>query len=164
MTVARTCYRRVPVVRDVTETHMVSEVQTRMVPVVHWRIVTEQKTEQVPVTVCRMVNQLIYVKVPRMVVHCEPKQLIYKTAVMTCEEVPVTVYRPVTRMVPVVFSSAQSLPSAQSSLGPSGQSGAFTPQTTTPPEKQKAVPEGGDVPEKPKTPASPSPPVPRPTI
>ena len=46
MTVARTCYKRVPVVREVTETHMVAEVQTRMVPVVHWRMVTEQKTEQ----------------------------------------------------------------------------------------------------------------------
>ena len=80
-----------------------------MVPVVRWHMVTEQKTEQVPVTVCRMVNQVIYVKVPRMVIHCEPKQLIYKTAVLTCEEVPVTVYRPVTRMVPVVFSSGQSL-------------------------------------------------------
>ena len=115
MTVARTCYKCVPVVREVTETHMVTETQTQMVPVVRWHMVTEQKTEIVPVTVCRMVNQLIYVKVPRMVIHCEPKQLIYKTAVLSCEEVPVTVYRPVTRMVPVVFSTPRHSPAPRTS-------------------------------------------------
>ena len=146
MTVARTCYKRVPVVRDVTETHMVTEVQTRMVPLVRWHMVREQKTENVPVTVCRMVNQVIRVKVPRLVVHCEAKQLQYKTAVLTCEEVPVTVYRPVTRMVPVVVPSAQSLPSSQDVPGPSREPGAFPPRTTPPPADRTARPEGDPVP------------------
>ena len=163
MTVARTCYRRVPVVREVTETHMVSEVQTRMVPVVRWRMVTEQKTEQVPVTVCRMVNQVIHVKVPRMVIHCEPKQQVYKTAVVTCEEVPVTVYRPVTRMVPVVVPSAQSLPSAQRLPGPSEKPGAFAPPPAPPPAVERAKPEGDSAPDPKKPKAPPGPPTARST-
>ncbi len=124
-TVARTRYKRVPVQREVTETRMVTEIQTRMVPVVRWRTVTEQTVEKVPVTICRMVNQQVRVKVPRLVFRCVPKTLVYKTAVLTCEQIPVTVQRPVVRMVPVVEPSPQAMPTSQEGAGPSGQAGVF---------------------------------------
>ena len=113
MTLARTCYKRVPVVREVTETCMVTEVHSQMVPQVHWRTVSEQRIEKVPVTTCRMVSETVRVRVPRMVFNCVPKTLVYKTAVLTCEEIPVTVYRPVVKMVPVVVPSAQVTPTSQ---------------------------------------------------
>ena len=94
--------------REVTETHVVTEVQTRMVPVVHWRLVPEQRIEKYPVTVCRMINETVRVRVPRLVFSCKPKTLVYKTAVLSCEEIPVTVYRPVMKMVPVVSPTLQS--------------------------------------------------------
>jgi len=106
-TLARTCYKCVPVVREVTETHMVTEVQTRIIPVVHWRLVPEQRIEKYPVTICRMVNETVRVRVPRLVFSCKPKTLVYKTAVLSCDEIPVTVYRPVMKMVPVVAPSLQ---------------------------------------------------------
>lgn len=112
-TVARTCYRRVPVVREVTETQMVSEIQTQMVPVTCWRLVPEQRPETVPVTTCRMVSEVVRVRVPRLVVKCVPETHVYRRAVLTCEEIPVTVYRPVVRMVPVVQGSSQVVPTAQ---------------------------------------------------
>jgi hypothetical protein len=128
-TVARTCYRRVPVVREVTETRMVSEVQTRMVPVTHWRMVPEERVEKVPVTTYRMVPHTVRVRVPRLVFKCVPKTLVYKQAVVTCEEIPVTVYRPVMKMVPVIAPSPLVLPSLQGTTTPvpSGQVGAITP-------------------------------------
>lgn len=128
-TLARTCYKCIPVVREVTETHMVTEVQTRMVPVVHWRLVPEQRIEKYPVTVCRMVNETVRVRVPRLVFSCKPKTLVYKTAVLSCEEIPVTVYRPVMKMVPVVSPTLQS--------GTSEVEVGSTPQASikTPPAK-----------------------------
>lgn len=116
-TVARTCYRRVPVVREVNETHMVTEIQSQMVPVVRWRLIPEQRLERVPVTTCRLVNETVRVRVPRLVFRCVPKTLVYKTAVLSCEEIPVTVYRPVVKMVPVVQPSPQLTPSMQSQAG-----------------------------------------------
>lgn len=129
-TVARTCYVRVPVVREVTETCMVTEVQNRMVPVVHWHMVPEQRVEKYPVTVARMVNETVRVRVPRMVTRCVPKTLVYKTAVVTCEEIPVTVYRPVVKMVPVVAPCPQAVPTPQAIPAPSGQLGATAPRPT----------------------------------
>ena len=67
---------------------MVTEVHTQMVPVVHWRTVAEQRVEKVPVTTCRMVSETVRVRVPRLVFRCVPKTLVYKTAVLTCEEIP----------------------------------------------------------------------------
>ncbi len=116
-TVARTCYRRVPVVREVIETQMVTEVQSRLVPVVRWRLVAEQRLERVPVTTCRLESETVRVRVPRLVFKCVPKTLVYKTAVLSCEEIPVTVYRPVVKMVPVVEPSSQLTPSLQSQSG-----------------------------------------------
>ncbi len=112
-TVVRICTKRVPVVREVTETHYVAEIQNQMVPVVHWRTVTEQKLQKVPVTTCRTVNEVVRVKVPRLVFRSEPKTVVYKKAVLSCTEIPVTVYRPVVRMVPVIEPSLQSMPSLQ---------------------------------------------------
>ena len=58
-------------------------------------------------TTCRMVNEVVRVQVPRLVFRSEPKTVVYKTAVLTCKEIPVTVYRPVVKMVPVVVPSLQ---------------------------------------------------------
>jgi hypothetical protein len=139
-TVARTCYKKVPVVREVSETCMVTEIVNQMVPVVHWRMVPEQRLEKVPVTVCRIVNQVVRVRVPRMVCRSVPKTLVYKTAVLTCEEIPVTVYRPVTRMVPVVLPCPQVMPTAQVDTGlPSGQIEAAPSIAAPPPKPEKAV-------------------------
>lgn len=112
-TVARTCYRTVPVVREVAETHMVAEVHSQMVPTVRWRMVPEQRVEKVPVTIRRLVPDVVAFRVPRLVVKCEPRTVVYKQAVLTCEQVPVTVYRPEIRMVPVVAPSPQIVPSSQ---------------------------------------------------
>lgn len=139
-TVARTCYRRVPVVREVTETCMVTEVRTQMVPVVHWRMVPEKRIEPCPVTVVRMVNDTVRVRVPRMVVRCVPKTLVYKKAVLTCDEIPVTVYRPVVKMVPVVAPCPQAVPTPQGGPAATGQLGAKAPETA--PVRQCNLPEG----------------------
>jgi hypothetical protein len=121
--VARTCYKRVPVVREVTRTNLVTEIHTQMVPTVRWRTVAEQKVERVPVTSCRIVNDVVRIKVPRLVFRYEPKTFVYKTAVLTCEEIPVTVYRPVVKMVPVVEPSPQAMPTSQASANASDQAG-----------------------------------------
>lgn len=151
-TVARTCYVRVPVVREVTETCMVTEVQNRMVPVVHWRMVPEQRFEKYPVTVVRMVNDTGRVRVPRMVTRRMPKTLVYKTAVVTCEDIPVTVYRPVSKMVPVVAPCPQAVPAPQGIPEPSGQLGATTARPTSGLHPPVAA-EGGRA-EKPAVPSS----------
>src|SRR4051812_19044142 len=117
-TVARTCYKKVPVTREVCETKVVPEVKTQLVPVAHWRLVPEQVVERVPMTVCHLEHDVITIKVPRQVIKHEPKVLVYKKAVMTVEEYPVTVYRPVVKRVPVVGPSSQS-PSGQ--LEPPGR-------------------------------------------
>jgi hypothetical protein len=126
-TLARTRYKRVPVQREITETRMVSEVSTQMVPVVHWRMVYEQRIDKVPVTICRMVNQDVRVKVPRLVFRSVPKTLVYKTAVLKCQEIPVTVLRPVIRMVPVAQPTPQVAPSAQEGASPSTQASVLRP-------------------------------------
>jgi hypothetical protein len=138
-TMARTCYKQVPVVREVTETHIVTEVHSQMVPVVHWRTVAEQRVEKVPVTTCRMVNETVRVRVPRLVFRCVPKTLVYKTAVLTCEEIPVTVYRPVVKMVPVVVPSSQVMPTSQSvAATPSAQAEALSPVSPPTPKPEDA--------------------------
>jgi hypothetical protein len=116
------------VVREVTETHVVTEVQTRMVPVVHWRLVPEQRVETYPVTVCRMINDTVRVRVPRLVFSSKPKTLVYKKAVLSCDEIPVTVYKPVMKMVPVVSPSLQS---GLLGTGAPGVEVGSTPQAST---------------------------------
>jgi hypothetical protein len=112
-TQVRICTKRVPVTREVTETHFVTEIHTQMVPVVHWRTVTEQKIQKVPVTTCRTVPDVVRVKVPRLVCRSEPKTVVYKKAILSCTEGPVTVYRPVLKLVPAIEPSLQSIPSPQ---------------------------------------------------
>jgi hypothetical protein len=110
--------------RRVTATHCVIEVHTQMVPVVRWRMVAEQRVEKVPVTTSSTVNEVFRTKVPRLVFRNEPKTLVYKTAVVTCQEIPVTVYRPVVKMVPVVEATPQALPTSQGgAASPSEQVG-----------------------------------------
>jgi hypothetical protein len=147
-TLARTCYRLVPVVREVTETTMVSEVQTQMVPVVHCRMVPEQRSEQVPVVTRKMKTEDIHFKVPMITSKRVPKTLVWKTAVVSCVEVPVTVYRPVMKMVPVypcdVEASPQAVPAPQTQASP------FREEPALPPPGPKPVPPEGTSPEKPK--------------
>jgi hypothetical protein len=112
-TITRTCYKRVPVVRAVTETQMVAEVHSQMVPVVTWRTVSEQQIQKVPVTTSRLEEQVVRFRVPKLVFRQVPKKLVYKTAVLNCQEIPVTVYQAVTKMVPVVEPSPQVTPAPQ---------------------------------------------------
>jgi hypothetical protein len=122
ITVAQTCYTPVPVVRDVIETSYVPEVQTRQIPVTHCRIVCEVKVENVPITHCRIVKEVVTEKVPFTTFHCEPKQVTRQVPVPVCETVPVTCYRPVTRMVPCGPPAvAASYPTPTAQAAPSGQ-------------------------------------------
>jgi hypothetical protein len=70
-----------------------------------------------------MVNEVVRIRVPRLVVECEPTTLVYKRAVLTCEEIPVTVYRPVVKVVPVVQPCPQIMPSSQGKVTTSGLTG-----------------------------------------
>jgi hypothetical protein len=75
----------------------------------------------VPVTTCRVESDVVRIRVPRLVFRSEPKTLQYKKAVLTCEEIPVTVYRPVLKMVPAVESSPQAMPTEQAPTSSSDQ-------------------------------------------
>ena len=101
-TVAQTCYTPVPVVRDVVETRMVPEVQTRQVPVTRCSIVREQKVVEVPVFHTRIVQEVVTERIPHVTVRCVPKTVTRRIPFPVCETVEVTCYRPVTRVVPVV--------------------------------------------------------------
>lgn len=100
-TVTRTCYTPVPVTRDVVETQMVAETQSRQVPVTSCRLVCEEKVDNVPVTRCRMVTECRTVQVPVTTFRCVPKTITKMVPVKRKECVPVTCYRKVKRMVPV---------------------------------------------------------------
>ena len=84
--------------------------------------VAEKTVEMVPVTTCRVVSDVVRIKVPRLVFRTVPKTLVYKKAVASCEEIPVTVYQPVFKMVPAVEPSPQGMPSSQAAKIPSNQS------------------------------------------
>ena len=161
-TVARTCYKKVPVTREVCETQLVPEVKTQLVPVAHWRLVPEQVIERVPVTVCHMERDVITIKMPRLVIKHVPKVLIYKKAAMIVEEYPVTVYRPVVKRVPVVGPSSWPVPrrsdrprrsslrpateekdAAQVPAEPEGAVSPFAPATPRPPTPAPPPPAPG---------------------
>ena len=139
--------------------------KTQLVPVAHWRLVPEQVIERVPVTVCHMERDVITIKVPRLVVKHVPKVLIYKKAVMTVEEYPVTVYRPVVKRVPVVGPSSQ-FPSGQLESPGDVIVPAAPPSRPATEEKDAAKvpaePEGAVSPFAPATPKPPTPAPPRP--
>lgn len=116
-TVARTCYTPVPVVRDVVETRMVREVETRQVPVTRCSIVREQQVIDVPVYHTRLVRETVTERIPHVTIRCVPKTITRQVPFPVCETVAETRYRPVTRVVPVAPASAptyQAAPTAQS--------------------------------------------------
>jgi hypothetical protein len=155
-TVAWTCYKRVPVVREVTETHLVTEVRTQIVPVVRWRTITEQTIEKVPVTTRRVVDEVVRVRVPRLVFRTVPKTLVYKTAVLSCEEIPVVVYRPVMKMVPAVEPSPQTVPSSEDAASPFNPAGDIAPESRSSSGRQNPI-ERSTLPEIPESPIAPPP-------
>lgn len=121
VTVAQTCYQPVPVTRNVQVTQYIPEMQTRQVPVTCTRFVPETKTVNVPIVSCRMVSEVVNVKVPVTTFRCVPKEVTRQIPYPVCENVTVTCYRPVTRMVPCApAATPQAAPSGQSS--PSKQS------------------------------------------
>jgi YTV len=105
-TVALTTYTPVPVVKDVVVTTMVTECLTKQVPVTTTHFVRETKVETVPIRTCRMVQEIITERVPFTTFHCEPKVVERKIPHKVCETVAVTCYKPVKRMVPVVYAPA----------------------------------------------------------
>lgn len=121
VTVARTCYTAVPVVRDVVETRMVAEVQHRQVPVTLTRMVRETRVENVPVRHRRMVQEVVTDRIPVTTFHCEPRQVTRQVPYPVCETVAETCYRPVTRMVPVAYAAPVAYPVPQSAPTASGQ-------------------------------------------
>jgi hypothetical protein len=126
--VVQTCYTPVQVVRDVVETHMVTEVKTRQVPVTTCRMVTEQVIDRIPIRHCRMVQEVQTRQVPRLCgYNCVPKQITKLVPVCHKEMVPVTCYRAVTRMVPICPpETIAAIPTAQSQL-PTGQHDTLAP-------------------------------------
>ncbi len=131
-TVAKTCYTPVPVVRNVPVTQMVSEVQTRQVPVCSTRFVTETKTIQVPIVNRRIVTEVVNQKIPVTTFHCVPKTIVRHVPVPVCETVAETCYRPVTRVVPVVPTYAPAPVAAPAPTFPAPQaapSGQLIPST-----------------------------------
>jgi hypothetical protein len=122
-TVAQVCYTPVPVVRNVSVTRMVPEVQTRQVPVTTCRMVREERVEEFPVTTCQMVQEVVTEKIPCTKVRCVPRQVTRRIPFPVCEMVTETCYRPVSRMVPVVPVAPAVAPTAQASAAPSGQAG-----------------------------------------
>ena len=125
ITVAQTCYTPVPTVRDVVVTQMVSEQQTRQVPVVTTRLVQEQRVENVPVRTCRMVTETGVDRIPYTTFTCVPKQVTRMVPYPVCETVAETCYRPVQRMVTMVPQYAAPSPApAPQAVAPTGQASA----------------------------------------
>ena len=99
-TVACTTYTKVPVVKDVVVTRMVPETQTRQVPVHRTRYVQEVVNDVQRITKCRMVQEVVTEKVPHVTWVCVPKTVTKQIPHKVCEQVAVTCYRKVSRMVP----------------------------------------------------------------
>ena len=152
VSVVQTCYQPTTVLRDVVETQMVTEVQTRKVPVTTSRWVTDERVRQIPVHHCRMVQEVVVDRRQVCVGYqCVPKTITRMVPVRTCETVPVTCYKKVRRLVevcpapsPLVTAttltsgpSAQYGPSAQEPAVPASQSAVSTPQAV--PAKQSGL-------------------------
>ncbi len=125
-TVAQTTYTPVPVVRDVVTTTMVPETQTRQVPVHRTRYVQEVVNDVQRIRKCRYVQEVVTQRIPCTTWTCVPKTVTKQIPHRVCEQVAVTCYRPVRRMVPcaavapvgyatgpVVAPSTQAIPSGQ---------------------------------------------------
>ena len=125
-TVAQTTYTPVPVVRDVVQTQMVPEVQNRQVPVTTTHLVRETKVVNVPVRSCRIVQEVVTDRIPVTNFTCEPKTITRQVPHPVCETVAETCYRPVQRMVPLIYAPApvaapQAAPIATEQAAPSKQ-------------------------------------------
>jgi hypothetical protein len=150
--VIQTCYQPTTVIRDVIETQMVTDVQTRKVPVITCQMVTDERVRQIPIRHCRMVQEVV---VDRRQIcvgwQCVPKTITRMIPIKTCETVPVTCYKRVHRLVavcptftPIVAATAllagpsaqSSTPSAQEVAAPAGQT-TSTPQAV--PAKQSGM-------------------------
>lgn len=99
--VAQTCFTPVPVVRDVVVTQMVQETQTRQVPVTRTRYVQEVVNEVRHVRQPRQVQEVVTERCPVVTWTCEPRTVTRQVPRRVCEQVAVTKYRCVKRMVPV---------------------------------------------------------------
>ena len=123
--VAQTCYTPVPVVRDVVETHLVKEIQTRPISVFTTHLERETKVINVPIRHCRMVSEVVTERCPVTTFHCEPKTITRKVPYPVCETVAETCYRPVQRLVAVapavVAPAPQAAPTPTEQAAPSKQ-------------------------------------------
>jgi YTV len=140
-TVACTTYTRVPVVKDVVCTTMVPETRTRQVPIHRTRYEREVINDVKKITKCRMVQEVVTQKVPCVTWVCVPKTVTKQIPHKVCEQVAVTCYKPVKRMVPCTYAAApaveavpsmQSAPSSQSAPAPSKQSSPSATMQATP--------------------------------
>ena len=123
-TVAQTTYTPIPVVRDVVRTQMIPEVHTRQVPVTTTHLVRETKLVNVPVRSCRIVQEVVTDRIPVTNFTCEPKTITRQVPHPVCETVAETGYRPVQRMVPVVYApvaAPQAAPAPSEQAAPSKQ-------------------------------------------
>jgi hypothetical protein len=122
--VAQTTYTPVPRVRDVVETQLVREIQNRQVPLTRTHLVRESRVENVPVRHCRMVTEVVTDRIPVTTFHCEPKTITRQVPYPVCETVAETCYRPVQRMVPIVYAPQavpQPAPASSEQATPSKQ-------------------------------------------
>jgi hypothetical protein len=128
--VVQTCYQPVPVLRTIYETRFVNEVVTRQVPVTTCRMVWQTGVQNIPIVHCRMVREVVTERIPVCVgFRCVPQQVTRFISVPVRETVPVTCYRPVTRVVPCeppVVPVPQSY--AATPQGPAPRSGAPSKQ------------------------------------
>lgn len=125
--VTQTCYTPVPITRAVPVTRYVPRTITRQVPVTTCRWVTEERVDtRNIVRFCGVEPRTEMRRVPCTTVQLEPKTFTKMVATCRQECVPVTLYRPVTRVVPVVCAPAVAGPAM--SVAPSTQGPAPSAQ------------------------------------
>ena len=135
--VAQTCYTPVPVVKDVVTTTMVPETRTRQVPITRTRYEQEVVNDVRRITKCRMVQEVVTQKVPCVTWTCVPKTVTKHIPRRVCEQVAVTCYKPVTRVVPCTYEPvATPAPSVQSAPAPTMQSAPSMQSAPPVPAKQ----------------------------
>ena len=75
-----------------------------------------------------MVQEVVTDRIPITRFHCVPKQITRQVPYPVCETVAVTCYRPVTRMVPIVYAAPAPAPTSQAAPAPSDQATAPSKQ------------------------------------
>jgi hypothetical protein len=139
-TVAQTCYIPVPVVKDVVVTTMVPETKTRQVPITRTSYVREVVNDVRRITKCRMVQEVVTEKVPCVTWTCVPKTVTKQIPHRVCEQVPVTCYRKVSRMVPCSYATAEVPVGPSMQAAPSGQGAPAPSIQAVPGATSQAVP------------------------